>query len=512
MIRSAEPQEIELKLRLPATAVRRLSAHPLLRGVWPVSRRLYTIYYDTPDFELKARGVALRLRREGKRWMQTLKGGGRATAGLHRRLEIERAVAGQAVDWDMLAAGPYADLFSIRRLQARLRPVFATRFVRSERRLEPAPGLVIDAAVDRGAIVGGRRSEPLCELELELKAGRPAALYEFAQRLARRVPLAIENRTKAERGYALKAGEVAQPVKARGVLLEGGATVDGAFRSIGAAALDHLQANAAGVLAGEDPEYVHQMRVALRRMRSAFRLFAPVLPEDAMTRFVEEMRWLAGALGPARDWDVFVDESLPQFSAKIREPAARAALEKAAKRMRRHANRTARRTVGSSRYRLFTLSLAGWIAASKWADEPGPAAAPLARPVLEFAAETLDRRRARVRKRGRKLASRTPGELHRLRIAIKQLRYAADFFSGLYAKEPARRMLRQLSGLQDILGAMNDAAQAERLIAVCDTSSLGGVRAAAGRALETWNRKRMPALRRKLTRAWAAFRAQARFW
>ncbi len=503
-----------MKLRLPAGAARRLAAHPLLRdGARAVGRSLHSVYYDTPRFDLRRRGVALRLRRDGRRWVQTVKGGGSVAGGLHQRVEIESDVARQAIDWASLGRGPYAGLFASRRLRRQLRPVFATRFVRVERRVQLRPGLVIDAALDRGEITGGGRREPICELELELCAGPAAALYELALRFARSAPLTLENRSKADRGYALCTGEAAQPVKARPAALDAGMTVGAAFGAIVRATLDHLQANETGMLAGKDPEYLHQMRVALRRMRSAFRVFGPAYPEEATAPIVADIRWLAGALGPARDWDVYAGETLPQFAGRIRERTARAAVERAAERRRRGANRAACRAVESVRYRRFILSLGAWLAADGWArgaDDAAPRGR--AKSVGRFASATLERRHSRARKRGRKLAAQGPAERHRLRIAIKKLRYAGDFFSGLYAKEPARRMLRRLSSLQDILGAMNDAAQAERMTAECGARLRGGAGAAAGRALAAWNRSRVPALQRKLKRAWLAFRAQKRFW
>jgi len=507
-------QEIELKLRLPAAAVRRLTAHPLLRaGPRPAIRELYSVYYDTPHLDLRRSGVALRLRRDGRRWVQTVKGGGSVAGGLHQRLEIECDLARQAIDWASLGRGPYAGLFASRRLQGRLQPVFATRFIRTEHLVQLQPGLMIAAALDRGEITGGGRHEPICELALELRAGPAAALYDFALELAQSTPLTPENRSKAERGYALCRGEAPQPVKARPAVLDAGMTVAAAFGTILRSTLDHLQANEAGMVAGKDPEYLHQMRVALRRMRSAFRVFGPVFPKGATAPMVADMRWLAGALGPARDWDVFTSEILPQFAGRIRERAARAAFERSAKRRRREANRAARRAVDSARYRRFILSFGAWLAAGGWARGADRTARRVgADPVGRFASATLEQRHSKARKRGRKLAAQGPAQRHRLRIAIKKLRYAGDFFSGLYARQPARRMLRQLSGLQDILGAMNDAAQAERMTAGCGARLRGGAVAAAGRALAAWNRSHAPALRRKLKRAWVAFRAQKRFW
>jgi len=321
------------------------------------------------------------------------------------------------------------------------------------------------------------------------------------------------NRSKAERGYALARGKAEAPIKARPAVLDRGMSVNDAFKSVMWATLSHLQANEPGMLAGRDPEYLHQMRVALRRIRSAFGVFAALFPGPAISPVRNELKWLAANLGPARDWDVFVTETLPPVHAEFGEHPALAAFDVQCAVLRRAAVRRARRTVASQRYQRLVLTLAGRLTAGQWSAELDDAGrSRLAAPVLEFAGTVLEHRYDRVRKRARKLASLSPVELHRLRIAIKKFRYATDFFAGLYEEKSARDALKRLARLQDILGAMNDAATVANLMAHGFDGAAGRRSLEARGILLGWSRGRTATLKRGLMSAWKEFRAAKRFW
>lgn len=506
--------ETELKLLIPSQAMRKLAAHRLLKGQAPGKRsRLYSIYFDTPTLDLWRQGVALRLRREGRRWVQTVKGGGTVQGGLHQRAELEEAVAGPAPDFSGIAGHGLADAFAIAGLRARIEPAFVTDFRRSRRLLELESGASVEACIDRGEIRSGKRIEPISELELELKSGASQQLYDLALRLAEDVPLSIENRSKAERGFALARGERTRPVKAHPAALHGELSVSDAFRAVMWASLAHLLANERGMREGADPEYLHQMRVALRRLRSALDVFSPPLPEAAVAPVAAGLKWLAGSLAPARDWDVFTTETLPPIVAEFGTHGELKAFSTRCEKLRRDAGGRARRAVRSSRYRRLTLSVAAWLASESWLAQVDPdRRLALGAPLAEFAAAVLEKRYSRVRKRGRRLGGLTAPELHRLRIAIKKFRYAADFFASLYPQQPVRQALRRLSRLQDILGAMNDAATAASLMARGFDGAAGkGVGEAKG-ILLGWSRGRAATLKRELRSAWKEFHAAERFW
>jgi CHAD domain-containing protein len=290
-------------------------------------------------------------------------------------------------------------------------------------------------------------------------------------------------------------------------------TVGNAFRAVMAAGLAHLLANERGLLRGADPEYLHQARVALRRLRSALDVFSPPLPEGAIAPLAREFKWIASRFGPARDWDVFISETLPPVVAGFRAHRGLGAVGARCERLRRAAGVKARSAARSSRYRQLKRSLSAWVLSEAWlAFLDDAARTAVQRPIIGHARKVLEKRYQRVRKRGGGLDRRSGAELHRLRIAVKKFRYAADFFSGLYDATPVREMLRRLARLQDILGAMNDAATATDLTKQGCRGARGGSSIEARGILLGWSRRRAAALRGELTDAWQAFHAAEKFW
>ena len=514
MSRHHSVREIELKLRVAPDSIRRLTRCRLLRGTGrPVSHRLRSIYYDTPGLDLLRQRIALRTRRENGAWVQTVKGEGTVRAGLHERAECEARVTGPEPDLSRVEDRALAAALKRPGIRDELRPVFITDIRRSRRLLRLADGTTIEASIDHGMICSGDRVEPVAELELELKGGDRTRLYELALQLQEDLPLALENRSKAERGYALQGAQEESPVKAQAAALDPGMSVSDAFKAVMWANLAHLHANERGTLTGTDPEYLHQMRVALRRLRSALAVFSPPVPESEAEPLARHLKWLASRLGPARDWDVFVAETLPPIESEFGAQGELRAFGARCSELRRAANASARRAVRSRRYQRLMLRLAAWIDAEGWrVSGQAPAADALQTPVAEFAARVLERRYQQARKRGRRLAKRSPAELHRLRIAIKKFRYATDFFAGLYPGNTTRETLKRLGELQDILGAMNDAATVAELM----TQGFGGGR--GKRVLEAkgillgWSRGHAVLLKQRLKGAWKAFRAAEPFW
>lgn len=322
---AAVANEVELKLRFSPSRLRQVLASPLLSGgPGGAVRRLAASYYDTPALDLWQRRIALRVRGEAGRWTQTVKGGGSAVSGLHRRLEIETPLPDSRPDLSGLPRHAVTRVLQSRKVARTVAPVFHTAITRSLRLLEPEPGVLIEAAIDRGTVRSGSRREVICEIELELKRGPVTALFNLALQLAAELPLALEHRSKAQRGYALFRGSDMPPVKAVAPALDRSLGAGAAFGLIAGNALAQAQANEHGVIHDDDPEYLHQMRVGFRRLRSAFRLFRELLGESAAPQ-EEALRAITAALAPARDWDVLVTETLPAIAAML--PAQRLAPE-----------------------------------------------------------------------------------------------------------------------------------------------------------------------------------------
>jgi triphosphatase len=510
------PTEVELKLAIAPEDVPRLARLPQLKSVSigrAVTTNLYSIYYDTPEHALREQGAALRLRRAGSRWMQTLKTDGRVEGGLHQREEIETPLPAQLLNYTVLSKSGVAPVLADPELPLKLQPVFVTQFKRTTRQLEPVAGSRIEFCLDRGAISTGSEQVPISEIELELKGGSPVHLLDFALGLLEQVPLRLEAASKAERGYDLAAGVAAAPVKAAAPALSASMTVPLAYRTVVFACVAHLQANERGLLGSDDAEYLHQARVALRRLRSAISVFGRAFPRALFEQQIVELRWLGGFLGRARDWDVFAIETLPAVCAAFpTEPGLHWVARRSAK-LRAKADDAARQAVGSKRHTALLLGLIGTFLREPWtqiADEA--AAAERARPLGEFAASVLARRHRKVTRRGRALAELDFAALHALRIEIKQLRYAAEFFATLYDKKDLREYLNALAFLQELLGGLNDAATVEHLLEPLRESEGAGASLEAVGLLRGWAMASTRARLNQLPPAWDRFRECGVFW
>lgn len=458
--------EIELKLVCEPTALRRIAGSAVLREAQrsaPLVRTLRSIYFDTPELALARAGIALRVRRVGRRWIQTLKAGGGVDTGLHQREEYEVPVRAPAPDLDALPDTPAVAWLRDPAIRAALAPAFETRFRRNARTVEIHPGSFAEFAVDTGTIEAGGRTEPIHELEIELVDGDPLHLYAFARRLLADLDFRIGDVSKAERGFALLAGTAPAPGRGRAPVLDPGMGATAMLRAIVNSCTAHLQANVAGVLAAEDPEYIHQARVAMRRLRSAFSVFRPVVPRESLGDIATRFRDLAAALGSARDWDVFLGETLPAIRSAFPGDAALARVAEATSPERDRARTLARAALVPAVQTALMLDLAMLMETAPWrgADEAGGTA---------LARRLLQRQYRRVRKAGRAADRSNDASLHALRIEIKKLRYALEFLSSLYPRKAVRGFANAAAELQDILGSLNDEAVTLRLLASVDVT------------------------------------------
>lgn len=454
-------EEVEIKLSLPESAQRALLRHPLLKQAERLpTRRLVNIYYDTPGLTLHGKGIALRTRRQGRRWLQTVKCAGTAAGGLAVRPEWEQPYAGR-FDFSGIDDGEVRELLERHRLRSHLEPVFETSFSRRCWRLRPARGASVLLMLDRGAIVAGDKLETLSELEIELEQGSAGALFEVALALSADLPLRPEILSKAERGYRLRLGAPLSPLKAAPSPLQAAQNPLESFRRIAQACLAQLQWNALGAEGAEaaDPEFIHQMRVALRRLRSALRTFRPALPEGFEPAVAPPIRALARTLGAARDWDVLASEIIAPARQAFAGDARLAALAGAAERRRQTARASMRRALAEPAHALFLLDLAARLQRLD--------AAPPAADLAAFAARRLDRLHRKALALADAARTQAPDVLHALRIGVKRLRYAIEFFAPLYPTGEVRKALDALTSLQDALGALNDLSRAGSLLMQC---------------------------------------------
>jgi inorganic triphosphatase YgiF len=452
-------------------------------------------------------GLALRLRLDGTRWLQTLKTEGQAAAGLHLREEWEWPLPGEALDFGLLATTPEAKLFRAPRLRAALGPVFRTEFERTSLRLAFADGSLAELCLDRGEIRSGRRASAISEAEIELLAGSPVRLFELALELVERVPLRLGQASKAERGYALARKVPARAAKAAPLDLNQHGSVATAFATIVRSCMVHVQANETGFLSGRDPEYLHQVRVALRRLRACFSLFKTVIPQAAFAPVMNQLRQQGAALGRARDWDVFVHGMLRALREQRADESALIAFQRRCVRLGRAHLRAAQGGVASAAWQRLWLELGQLLAEGAWIEEQ----AALALPVDDFAANLLQQRAATLKKRGKRLQELDAAGRHRLRIAAKKLRYAAEFFTALFPKRRLRPYIQSLAGMQEVLGGLNDAATLLRLL----PEVAAGARTPDARVsgmIQGWSAASTHLQLDALGRAWDHWQRQKPFW
>jgi inorganic triphosphatase YgiF len=433
--------EIELKLALEPAAVARCRRHPLLAAAKAERQTLRSVYFDTPGFHLTRRKIALRLRRVGYHWVQTLKAAAPAVGALSARPEWEAQVMGNTPDLAVLPPEALALLADID--LASLAPVFVTEVKRATWQVAVGD-TAMEIALDQGEVRAGDQIEPICEIELELKSGPPDGLFVAALDLLERVPLRVDSRSKAARGYLLTGAVKARPVKATWPKLQPARAAGSSWVALAEAALAQLVDNLPGFLEqADDIEYLHQTRVAIRRLLGLARLLDQ--PDPA---WLEALRAHMTVLNPARDWDVFQAETLPRLALPhdpgfLAGVAAQAAAARAA----------AQTALASPAFTQAVLLLGQALLAPPQLDMT----------TRDWAARVLERRWKSVKRRGAALADGNATARHRLRIAVKKLRYATDALACLHGKR-AKKTVAGLEQLQEDLGALNDLAVAERLM------------------------------------------------
>ncbi|MFM7123652.1 MAG: CHAD domain-containing protein [Fluviibacter sp.] len=447
--------ETELKLSLAAADIPRLLRHSLLAV--PAKRlKLYNTYFDTPDLALTKQKVAVRERRVLRKTLLTVKTAQRSEGGISQRSEWEAPTTPGQFDFSTLVDdAQLAESLSLK--ASELVPVFTTDFSRRVWTLNFRRA-TIEVALDQGTISVQRdeltREQPICELELELKQGNPATLFALARMLSRDVRLHPADESKAARGYALFLNKRQTPSKAEALDIQPRASTVSVFQYIARSCIAQLQANERGIQSPQDEEYVHQARVALRRLRTALRLFADALPAGFADRWSTAWRDVAQELGNARNWDVFCTEQLPLLDHDLGEHPELIALRSFANQRRIDAHEAAKICITSKVYSLNIISFCEALMNLKETPDS----------IRAYATKALKRRHKRFIQGAKVVHTLNAEERHEVRIDLKKLRYTLDFFESLYPKKRVQAFLRALASTQALLGHMNDLATAEILM------------------------------------------------
>ena len=439
-------EELELKFEVPPCVAASLRAALRERGAR--STRLRARYFDTADDALARQGVVLRLREEGRRWVQALKGRGDSAVSRFEHEVTLPAVRGEMPTLDLARHTAVLAEPAVRDALASLSPgaPLIERYGSDVRRLAcklTLDGATVEMALDVGDIVAGDRRQPLCELEFELKAGAREALFELAQEWVGVGGLWLDVRPKSLRALRLARGEVqGPPVRARPVALDQDMSGGTMLRVVLHVVLEQVLANASEIAASEGgEEHVHQLRIGLRRLRTALRELG-ALSTRIEPQWDATLAQAAQALGALRDQQAVADAVEPLLvgaGAPRTRWTFRATGPSAA---------DIARDVRLQRALIGILGLASSEEALDRRIAPHEAKAQIA--------QRLQRLHRQVRKAGKSFES-LPAELqHRARKRLKRLRYLSEFAVGLWKDDVAARYIGRLERAQDALGTHND--------------------------------------------------------
>jgi len=459
-------REVEMKFRTdPAGLKQILDSHFFAAPAAVRTEVLRSVYFDTSLGDLRRRDIALRVRRRARGGtVLGIKAKGGAEDGPFSRTEIEVPARSLQPDLALFEPATAAELGRIvegRPLEARFETKVRRRTVSVIRGQSE-----IELACDDGSLVAGDRQSPLAELELELKSGEESDLCDLAGALVDGFPLRLDFTSKAERGFRLAGGEQAPAVRAASIEYGADATLDDAVVAIISNTLAQFVGNWDALRTTEQPEAVHQARVALRRLRSALKMFQRTLPCPQFDALRNEARRIASALGPTREIDVVLLSAAEGPLAHDDRPAGFEMLLASVNERRAVAYHDVRALIEDIGTTRFVLDLRGLVARCAWRNAlTGSELAQLAGPAEAFARGALDRLHGRALKRGRKLAELSDEARHELRISLKNLRYGVEFFGELFrGRRRIRRYLGGVSDLQDLLGAHNDVVSARQLL------------------------------------------------
>lgn len=480
--------------------------------------RIVSTYFDTPDRRLRNRGLTLRVRQKNGKRVQTVKSAGTESSGMFARQEWTTPLEGKKPDLNPIESSSVRNRMGLI-LPQELSPLFKTDVKRTSLIIDHTTPLgktaQIELAFDQGRIVAGKKTDEISELELELVSGSPKALLDLAKVISGIAPTVLNLHSKVSRGFDLSYGTHPQAVMAPKIKLPTTASVEEAIVEILKSSQGHLLANRSAAALGQDIEGVHQARVAIRRIRSALSVFKDYLTCPDAEKIKNETRWLINVLGEARDLDVFIDEVLPAVKKDRPDDKDLSAVLLAAQKARTTAYRKVKSALTSRRYTDAMLATATWIENRAWREQDRTHA--LDAPIKDVSCTLLAKRHRKVMKLGKNFKTLSTDQRHEVRIALKKVRYTAEFFSSLYPTALTRPYISAMRGLQNALGALNDVATAETLTATLVATAKSGtkqseaLRMGAGKVLG-WHTRAATDANENVVELWTAFAKSQPFW
>jgi triphosphatase len=407
-----------------------------LAGAAHHTQSLRSIYFDTDGSAIRRTGYSLRVRADGKSFTQTVKTNG-GLAGLFDRGEWEARVKRMALNADALKHSP---LRNLKRLDRKAKPVVRAKVDRTAWVIE-WNGSTVEAVLDMGSVSAGRLQAPIHELELELKDGKPAALFELAHELGRVMPLQLAVLSKEERGRMLTKGAFGHEHNASVVDLRRSMDAGQAFALIIHECIRHFRLNEDLIIADRNPAALHQARVAIRRLRTALAFFRPAVQQGSTEPLRSELRRFSRPFGNARNLDVFLESHAADLGASDRRRLTSA---------RDGAYEEVIKILNGQRSRDMLLDIVEWAVSGDWRKHTA------ANRIDQFAARRLDEAWRTLKRKAIRIGDLDEKHLHRLRIRFKKLRYAGDFVAPLFARKRLRKFAGPLEDLQDCLGLIHD--------------------------------------------------------
>lgn len=454
-------REVELKLVVAPEDLERALRSPVVDAIAEgeaVVHDLSTTYYDTPDLDLAHASIALRLRDDGKTRVQTVKTLTDDAPGDSAAVSVRR-------EWNWVVAGDEPDLSLIGPVvpisgdvRARLKPLFTTSFRRTTRRVRPDSRTFVEVAIDDGRTCAGDVCERVAEVELELLEGRMGRLFRLALNLSEDVPVRIATENKAEVGYRLVTGRAPKAAEPEPVALSPLSTAAEAFRHVIRHGVRRVLANEAAAVAG-DEEAKRHIRAAARRLRTAFKLFRPLIVGPETESLQRDIRAVGDELGRRGD-----------AAGVLRSPA----------------------------FSRLILALCAWLEEDEW-YAASPSRSELDKPMIASSSAMLDEALVRVNRAARDLEAGDDGDSDEIRRRARRLFHAVEFFRGLYPPAAVRPYVAALEALGGALNRAREARLARRAL---------GLSAAERARLEGVIRQ----ARDDIASAWAALTATKPFW
>ena len=498
--------EIKFSGAMPDLAL--LPESPLLRALAPGGghwQRLVSTYYDTPDSALHRHGLSLRRRAGADGLIQTVKS---VTApGTLLRGEWECQIS-TAEDFPLFTGDEEIDRL-LMDAAPRLKEISAvsvdrwqSEFVYKTSLLEVSVDLGFASALNHDGV---RIEGPLGEAELQLIKGDPADLFLGARLLLESTPLRLHARSKLETAKRIANRESLAVPKFDPIpsTLEdsAGDILQRALETAAARVID-LQAP---ILHARLPEGIHRMRVELRRFRAAEKLFRQAAASPPLRRQAEKAAVIARALAPARDWDVFLEQTLPGLSGHDYAITGFAQLVTSAQARRAEAWAAASTQIGKSAFSGFALDLLAAAYLKPWR------AARLDLPAKAFATQALDRALRKAAKSARMTDPDRPETFHPLRLSLKKLRYGVQLFRDLYPKGARKPYMAAMAALQDKLGVLSDAVAAQHMANEAAKGAGEDAMSAAG-FICGFYAARAEAAAKEIDASWRVFEKKSPFW